>query len=364
MSVAGSINSLSNVDVSYITSAEDAVALLSAVQIGVSDELRKFLKGEIEAKSNLSDVIKNYSSIKSDLLSLQSQPISKVSPGAIRNAGTSEAALTQLFNGDGTRLGSNFDDSAAALQTLQDQGVNLSTYVEYPALQENFDAKGNLTSDSVSWFTPELKKLLDEKIANGPSNKYNNATVYYFGEPGKSPQITVFNDHKNIRVDPQSIDSSLVQAKDKYDSYLEALNKSIAKINAATNKLQDTSDELDKVSESQQKMISDLRNSKENISIQAFETRRIERINFLNKIDQNNKSENEISSINSISGDSILDKSKSYKVENPSAILDWKSTETKSMQSLEEQIFQARDNSINSKSPFKAIPDVDIVKII
>ena len=359
MSVAGSINSLSTVDVSYIGSAEDAVALSNMVQLGVSDELRKFLKGQIEAKDNLFDIIKNYNEIKFQLSSLLSQPIIKLTPQSIKNAGTSSEDLSKVFNADGIRLGSNFDDSSVALQALQEQGINLSTSVEYPVLQESFDSKGNLVSEDAGWFSQGFKDGIAKILPGTPSDKYTNATVYYLGEPGKSNQLTVFNDQKNIRVDPQSINNSLVQVQDKYDSYLEELNKSLAKINAATNKLNDEVNNLAKVSESQQKLLLDLRNSKENLATQNLDTRRIDRINFLNKLEQKNQSDKEINSIKPINEDSILNKNKSNKVENPSPIPDWKSTETKSIQSLEEQIFQARDNSTSGKSQAKAIQGLE-----
>jgi hypothetical protein len=364
MSIAGSINSLSDVNVSYIGSAEDAIALSSAVQLGVSDELSKFLKVEIEAKNGFSDVIKNYSGIKSQLSSLLSQTITKVTPDSIRNAGTSSAALTKLFNADGIRLGSNFDESNAALQSLQEQGVNLSTTVEYPGLQQNFDSKGNPLSESFGWIIPKINGFIGSVLSSAPSDKYENATVYYFGEPGKSTQLTVFNDQKNIRVDPQSINDSLVQAKDKYDSFVEALNNSIAKINTATSKLNDAIEDISKVSATQQKMIADLRNARENSLNQNLDTRRIDRINFLNKLDQKNRFENEANSIDSINDISIIDRNKSNKVENLSPISDWKSTETKSSRSLENQIFQARDNLNTEQPQNKTIPYLDIGKII
>ncbi len=363
MSIAGSINSLSNLDVSYIGSPDDAIALSSAVQLGVSDELSKFLKGEIEAKNNLSDIIKNYGGIKSQLTSMLSQPISKVTPDSIKSAGKSSEALSQVFNADGIRLGSNFDDSNAALQSLQEQGVNLSTLVEYPSFQESFDDKGKLILEAVRWISPEQKDLL-AAVSNAPSDKYENATVYYFGPQGKSTQITVFNDQKNIRVDPQSITSSLIQAEDSYNSYLDTLNKLIAKINTATNKLNDAIDDISKVSTTQQKMISDLRKARENFVNQDLDTRRIDRINFLNKLDQKNQLEKEVNSINPINGDSIIEKNKSNKVENPSPISDWKSTETNSNQSLEQQIFEAKNNSNTENTQNKTMPNLDVGKLI
>ena len=364
MSIAGSINSLSDVDISYISSAEDAIALSSAVQLGVSDELSKFLKGEIEAKNSLSDVIKNYSEIKTQLSSLLAQPISKVTPDLIKNAGTSSTAVSQLFNADGIRLGSNFDDSSAALQTLHDQGVKLSTTVEYPSLQQNFDSKGNLLLESVEWISPEGKDLISSLTSSAPSDKYPNATVYYLGEPGKSPQLTVFNDQKNIRIDPQSVNDSLVQTKDKYDVSVEILNNSIAKINAATSKLNDSIDNISKVSANQQKMITELQNARANVTNQDLDSRRIDRNIFFKKLDQKNQFEKDSNSINSISGDLILDKNKSNKIENTSPISDWKSTETKSKPSLLQQILQDRDNS-NAEQPQNQMnPFVDIGKII
>jgi hypothetical protein len=349
MSIAGSINSLSNLDVSYIGSPEDAIALSSAVRIGVSDELSKFLKGEIEAKNNLSDIIKNFGGIKSQLTSMLSQPISKVTPESIKNAGKSSEALSQVFNADGIRLGSNFDDSNAALQSLQEQGVNLSTLVEYPGFQESFDDKGKLMLEAVHWISPEQKDLL-AAVSNAPSDKYENATVYYFGPQGKSTQITVFNDQKNMRVDPQSINNSLVQTQDSYYRYLDTLTKSISKINTAVSKLNDAVDDISKMSVAQQKMITDLRNTRENYINQNLDSRRIDRINYLNKLDQSSQLEKKVNLINSINSDSIIEKNKSSKVENPSPISDWKSTETNSNQSLEDQIFQAKNNS-NTEKP-------------
>jgi hypothetical protein len=363
MSIAGSINSLSNLDVSYIGSPEEAIALSSAVQLGVSDELSKFLKGEIEAKNNLSDIIKNFGGIKSQLSSMLSQTISKVTPGSIKSAGKSNEALSQVFNADGIRLGSNFDDSNASLQSLQEQGVNLSTSVEYPSLQESFDDKGKLMLEAVLWISPEQKDLL-AAVSNAPSDKYENATVYYFGPQGKSTQITVFNDQKNIRVDAQSINNSLVQAQDNYYSYLDTLNKSIAKINTATNKLNDAIDDISKVSTTQQKMISDLRNARENFVNQDIDARRINRINFLNKLDQKNQLEKEVNSINLINDDSVIEKNKSNKVENQSPISEWKSTETNSDQSLEQQIFEAKNNINTQNIQNKIMPNLDVGKII
>lgn len=364
MSIAGSINSLSDLDISYIGSAEDAIALASAVQLGVSDELRKFLKGEIEAKNNLSDIIKNYAGTKSQLTSLLAQPISKVTPQTINNAGSSSAALTQLFNADGIRLGSNFDASSAALMSLQEQGVNLSTSVEYPVFQEDFDANGNSKAEYVAWISPQIKDLLGTFLSSAPSDKYANATVYYIGTPGKNTQFTVFNDQKNIRVDPQSINDSLIHTQDKYDNYLDALNKSVAKINTATNKLKDTIDDVSKVTEAQQKMILDLRNARDKFSVQEFDARRYDRINFLNKQDQKNQLEKESNAVKPINGDSIIEKNKSSKVENLSPISDWNSTETKFDLSFEEQIFQAIDNSNSKKQKNNAVPYVDVGKII
>ena len=364
MSIAGSINSLSDVNISYIGSAEDAIALSSAVQLGVSDELSKFLKVEIEAQNSLSNLINNYSGIKSQLSSLLSQPISKVTSDSLMNAGTSTEAITQLFNADGIRLGSNFDDSNAALQDLQDQGVNLSTSVEYPALQQDFDSKGKLLSQNVSWIGPEGKDFINAFLSSAPSKLYANATVYYTGEPGKSTQITIFNDQKNIRVDPQSINDSLVQTKDKYDGYLDTLNMLTAKINAATNKLNDSIDDISKDSVAQKKMIAELLAARQDLLNQDLSTRRIDRKNFLNKLDKNNQFVNEISSVDSINGDSIVDRNKSNKVENPSPVPNWKSTETKSNLSLEQQIFQARDNSKSEQPQNNMIPFLDIGKII
>ena len=361
MSTAGSINSLSDVNVSYIGSAEDAIALSSAVQLGVSDELSKFLKVEIDSQNSLSKLINNYSGMKSQLSSLISQPISKVTSDSLINAGTSTSAISQLFNADGIRLGSNFDDSSAALENLQDQGVNLSTTVEYPAFQQNFDSKGNLLSQSVTWISPERKDFIGTQLSSAPSKIYENATVYYLGEPGKSAQLTVFNDQKNIRVDAQSVNDSLAQTKDKYDGYLAALNVLTAKINAATSKLNDSIDDISKDSAAQKKMIAELLAAREDLLNQDQNTRRIDRNKFLNKLDQKNYFEKEIKSI---SGDLILEKNKSYKVENSSPISDWNTTETKSNLSLEQQIFQNRDN-LNAEQPQnKMIPFVDIGKII
>lgn len=361
MSTAGSINSLSDVNVSYIGSAEDAIALSSAVQLGVSDELSKFLKVEIDSQNSLSKLINNYSGMKSQLSSLISQPISKVTSDSLINAGTSTSAISQLFNADGIRLGSNFDDSSAALENLQDQGVNLSTTVEYPAFQQNFDSKGNLLSQSVTWISPERKDFIGTQLSSAPSKIYENATVYYLGEPGKSAQLTVFNDQKNIRVDAQSVNDSLAQTKDKYDGYLAALNVLTAKINAATSKLNDSIDDISKDSAAQKKMIAELLAAREDLLNQEQNTRRIDRNKFLNKLDQKNDFEKEIKSI---SGDLTLEKNKSYKVENSSPISDWNTTETKSNLSLEQQIFQNRDN-LNAEQPQnKMIPFVDIGKII
>lgn len=364
MSVAGSINSLTDLDVSYISSAEDAIALASVVQLGVSEELRKFLKGEIEAKNNLSDIIKNFSVIKSELTSLLSQPISKVTPQSLRDAGTSSAALSELFNGDGIRLASNFNDSSAALQTLQEQGVNLSTSVEFPVFQENYNSDGKLVSESVSWINPEINNLLGKFLTSTPSDKYANATVYYFGKPGKSEQITVFNDLKNIRVDAQSVNSSLVQAQDKYDTYLDALNKSITKINATAGKLNDVIDDVSKVTAIQQKILADLRNSRLSFTDQELQTRRIDRINFLNKLDQKNQLQTEISSNNSINSDSILEKNKSKKVENLSSISDWKLTEKKSNSGLDNKNFHDENNSISESIQKKSISFLSAEKFI
>jgi hypothetical protein len=374
MSVAGSINSLSGIDVSYISSAEDAIALASVVQLGVSEELRKFLKGEIEAKNNLSDIIKNFSVIKSQLTSLLSQPISKVTPQSLRDAGTSSAALSELFNGDGIRLASNFNDSSAALQTLQEQGVNLSTSVEFPVFQENYNSDGKLVSESVSWINPEINNLLGKFLTSAPSDKYTNATVYYFGKPGKSEQITVFNDLKNIRVDAQSVNGSLVQAQDKYDTYLDALNKSITKINTAAGKLNDAIEDVSKVTATQQKILADLRNSRGSFTDQVLQTRRIDRINFLNKLEQTNQLKTELRSNNPINNDSILEKNNSKKIENLSPIPDWKSIETKSNPSLENKIFQVESNvtneSLQNKAPQnnslqnKSIPYLNVGKTI
>jgi hypothetical protein len=364
MSVAGSINSLSNVDVSYIGSAEDALALASAVQLGVSDELRKFLKGEIEAKNNLSEIIKNFSEIKSQLTSLLSQPINKVTPQSLRNAGTSSAALSELFNRDGIRLGSNFDDSSAALKDLKEQGVNLTTSVEYPAFQENFGSDGKLTGEFVSWVSPESKNLISSYLPNAPSDKYANATVYYLGVPGKSAQLTVFNDQKNIRVDSQSISNSVVQAQDKYDTYLDALNKSINKINTAAGKLNDAIDDISKETSIQQKFLADLRNSREIFTNQETQARRIDRINFENKIDKKNQLSTERSSNNSINSDSMLEKNQSKKIENLSPISDWKSTETKSNLGFDKKTFQAENNSTAESLQNKSIPYLNVGKII
>jgi hypothetical protein len=361
MSIAGSINSLSDVNVSYIGSAEDAIALSSAVQLGVSDELSKFLKVVIDSQNSLSKLINNNIGIKSQLSSLLSQPISKVTSNALMNAGTSTAAISQLFNADGIRLGSNFDDSNAALQTLQDQGVNLSTTVEYPAYQQNFDSKGNLLLQSITWISPERKDFIGTQLSSAPSNVYENATVYYLGEPGKSAQLTVFNDQKNIRVDPQSINDSLVQTKDKNDGYLAALNVLTAKINAATSKLNDSIDDISKDSAAQKKLIAELLAARQDLLNQDQNTRRIDRNKFLNKIDQKNEFENEVKSI---SGDLTLEKNKSYKVENTTPVSDWKSTETKFNPSWEQKIFQDRDN-LNAEQPKNQMnPFVDIGKLI
>lgn len=323
MSIAGSVNSLSSVGVSYISNPEDAIALASIVQLSVSDELSKYLKNELEAKSGLSDFIKNFSEIKAQLTSLLSQKITKVYPDLLKKTGTSSDSLSNLFNADGIRLGSTFEESNSVLQDLKDQGVNLSTTTEYPVLVEDKNSDGKVYSEQIQWFTPEINEFLGMILKGEPSSTYSNATVYTSIGANKTTVFTVFNGQKNLRVDEQSIKDSSAQLQDKYQNYMELFNKSIEKINSATNKLNEAIDGVSKSTLEQQKFLSDLRSAKQTNYDQEINNRRIDRTKFLNKLDENNQSRNNGYRNNFDDKKSIIQKNGSNKIEEISPMPDW-----------------------------------------
>lgn len=332
MSVASSVNSLSSVGISYVSTPEDAIALANIVQLSVSDELSKYLKTELEAKSGLSDFIKNYSELKIQLNALLAQKITKVTIDSLKKSGTTTDALNKLFNADGIRLGSTLEESNSVLQDLQAEGINLSTTIEYPVLIEEKDSNGKSLSENIQWFKPGLVDLLKYFSSGEPSKKYEGATIYKLGSNDKNTYFTVFTGQKNMRVDEQSIKNSSVQLQDKYQSYIDLFNKSLEKINSATNKLNQTIESISKSSLEQQKLLSNLRFSKDNVSEQENSTRRIDRIKFLNKVEEKNQFNDNATINNSPDKNSIIQKNSSEKVEALSALSNWISSDRSMVQ--------------------------------
>ncbi len=198
----------------FISSPDDAVNVMDAVQVSLTDNIRNAIQQNVSAVSRLTDAlgkITNGGYVLSKRLTGAPVP---VTASTLESTPKSTTALQSLFVADGPMLGANLQEANETYNLLTSLGAPINAPVITPVLivVDNMDDKPPVKT--VAWYgaaqLADIQELSSPQTSPYPGSKtYVQTTKNGGGKVTQTINYTTFDSYANRRASPTVLFNSL-----------------------------------------------------------------------------------------------------------------------------------------------------------
>lgn len=198
-------NSVQAVIPSFLVgSPEDAVHVMDAVQVSVTDTIRSSIQQNVSAITRLLTVLDKTSKACAALYSGLASTPTAVTVASLESTARTTADLQALFNADGPMMGDTLQEADDNYDFLTSLGLTVDAPVITPVLVRVDNMDGTEPTKSFAWYgqaqLAEVKKLTDTVISPYPgSTTYLKTVANGSGNITQTISYTTFDSYANRR---------------------------------------------------------------------------------------------------------------------------------------------------------------------
>ena len=200
--VSGSVSTL--IPSFYIGSPDDAVNVMDAVQVTLTDNIRNGIQQNVSAASRLVDILYKISSALVAVFNGLTALPTPVTVAKLESTPKTTTDLQALFVADGPMLGENLQQANDTYDLLTSLGVTVTAPVITPVLVEVDNKDGSPPTKTFAWYSEaqlaDVQKLTDTQASPYPgSTTYVKTTVNGSGKVTQTISYTTFDSYANRR---------------------------------------------------------------------------------------------------------------------------------------------------------------------
>jgi hypothetical protein len=222
----------------YISSAGEALDIVSSVQFLLADNIRSSLSSQLSTGDGLIEKILAVSDLLGRVKDSTSGPFSLVTVETLKNSARNTDDLSKLFLKDGPRLGNSISEGQAILDDLLGLGAGVEVKILYPFLTEIKDSGGKLTSSQFQWLTQaQLNNILGGQLTPLDSD-FPGAVSFSKKTDSSSTTYTSFESYGIMRPELLTINAAFSKIRDVVDGYRNELLGLVANTARAASQLE------------------------------------------------------------------------------------------------------------------------------
>jgi hypothetical protein len=222
----------------YISSAGEALDIVSSVQFLLADNIRSSLSSQLSTGDGLIEKILAVSDLLGRVKDSTSGPFSLVTVETLKNSARNTDDLSKLFLNDGPRLGNSISEGQAILDDLLGLGAGVEVKILYPLLTEIKDSGGKLTSSQFQWLTQaQLNNILGGQLTPLDSD-FPGAVSFSKKTDSSSTTYTSFESYGIMRPELLTINAAFSKIRDVVDGYRNELLGLVANTARAASQLE------------------------------------------------------------------------------------------------------------------------------
>lgn len=188
----------------YIGSPDDAVNVMDAVQVTLTDNIRNGIQQNVSAASRLVDILYKISGAAVAVFNGLTITPTPVTVAKLESTPKTTTDLQALFVADGPMLGANLQQANDTVDLLTSLGVTVNAPVITPVLVEVDNKDGSPPTKTFAWYSEaqltDVHKLTDTQTSPYPGiTTYVKTTVNGSGKVTQTINYTTFDNYANRR---------------------------------------------------------------------------------------------------------------------------------------------------------------------
>ncbi len=188
-----------------VGSPEDAIHVMDAVQVTVTDTIRSAIQQNVSAISRLLTTLDKTSKTCAALYSGLTSTNTAVTVASLESTPRTATDLQALFHADGPMMGANLQEADDNYDFLTSLGLTVDAPVITPVLVRVDNMDGTTPTKSFAWYgqaqLAEVKKLTDTVVSPYPgSTTYVKTVTNGSGTITQTISYTSFDSYANRRV--------------------------------------------------------------------------------------------------------------------------------------------------------------------
>lgn len=187
-----------------VGSSADAVDVLDAVQVTLTDTIRHSIQLNVSAASRLLQILGSTTSAAFSLFKGLTGSMVPVTVSSLETTPKTADALTTLFAADGPNLGQTLAESNQTYDLLTSLGITVDAPVQTPVLLEIDNQDGTPPFKAFGWFSTDqmaaVTALTDQRTSPYPGARvFVSTTTNASGKVTQTQTFTAFQDYANRR---------------------------------------------------------------------------------------------------------------------------------------------------------------------
>jgi hypothetical protein len=188
----------------FVGSPEDAVNVMDAVQVSLTDTIRNSIQQNVSAVSRLLDMLGKITGVGLSLFKGLATGVMPVTVISLESTPKTTTDLQSLFLADGPMLGSTLQEANETNQALTDMGIPINAPIQTPVLVVVDNMDGTPPTKTFAWYSNtqlvDVKVLTDVRSSPYPgSTIFVKSTTNGSGKVTQTVSYTTFDDYANRR---------------------------------------------------------------------------------------------------------------------------------------------------------------------
>lgn len=198
----------------FIASPDDAVNVMDAVQVSLTDNIRNAIQQNVSAVAKLVDMLGQVTNGAYVLSKRLTGPAVPVTAASLESTPKTTTALQSLFVADGPMLGANLQEANQTYNLLTTLGSPIDAPVITPVLVVIDDMDNQPPTKMVTWVN--ASQLADiQKLTSTQTSPYPGSATYVLttknggGKVTQTINYTTFDNYSNRRTTPTVLFNNL-----------------------------------------------------------------------------------------------------------------------------------------------------------
>ncbi len=232
----------------FISSPDDAVNVMDAVQVSLTDNIRNAIQQNVSAVSRLVDALGKISNGGYVLSKRLTGAVVPVTVASLESTPKTTTALQSLFVADGPMLGANLQEANETYNLLASLGSPIDAPVITPVLIVVDNVDGKPPTKTFAWYgaaqLADVQKLSSSQTSAYPGSKtYVESTKNGSGKVTQTVSYTTFDSYANRRASPTVLFNNLSMLLSLAAAVQAQLESELANAAKQADKLEDVVDD-------------------------------------------------------------------------------------------------------------------------